>query len=680
MWHSRRVTAERLLTERGLRVSQGPADRVAYAADLWPRRLIERRAGQREPGPQAIVWPKSAEEVSTVLEVARSEGVPVVPYGAGSGVCGGITPDRRTWVVDLKAMNDWRIDPEGPVLDAGPGVVGITLEDALLRRGFTVGHFPSSILCSTVGGWVAARGAGQCSGRYGKIEDMVVSLDAILGSGQALTAKRRLTGPDLVPLFVGSEGTVGVLTRVRLRLHPAPSERAFAAFTFPNIALGWEAMRAIFQAGLRPSVSRLYDPLDSLMLRQGRVHKADESAAAAAPSVAASHAAAGASRPSPKARLLRALLGAPRVANAAIALTDLAMRGASTLVLVFEGAPEEVTADAARARALCSGLRGRDLGEGPARRWLEHRYSVSYRQAPIFRMGAFSDTMEVAAPWSRLAGLYDAVRRHLGKRVVVMAHLSHAYPDGCSIYFTFAGATKSDAEALALYDDIWRTALEVVVAAGGTISHHHGVGRSKSARLGDELGHGVEVVRGLLRAWDPEGIMNPGNLVPPVASAEAVIAPPALGLDRVSRLATLDGAVSVARAERELLREGLSLGLAGAAPETSVDAWIAHGMPGKPEHWADPVGQVAAGFSARLASGEALVVRPAPRRAVGPDLFALFRAGQGAAGTITTATLPVVPRDGAAARALPFSGERDPALSEAERAAWQSALASTAAR
>jgi alkyldihydroxyacetonephosphate synthase len=167
-------------------------------------------------------------------------------------------------------------------------------------------------------------------------------------------------------------------------------------------------------------------------------------------------------------------------------------------------------------------MRGKDEGEGPARRWLRHRYAVSYRQAPVFAAGAFADTMEVSATWANLPGLYDGVRRALGRHVFVMAHMSHAYPDGCCIYFSFAGSARPGAgssewerASVDTYDRAWTAALDAAIAAGGALAHHHGVGRSKAPRLGAELGVGVDVVRKLKRALDPYGILNPGNLLPP---------------------------------------------------------------------------------------------------------------------------------------------------------------------
>jgi alkyldihydroxyacetonephosphate synthase len=199
--------------------------------------------------------------------------------------------------------------------------------------------------------------------------------------------------------------------------------------------------------------------------------------------------------------------------------------GGSLLVVIFEGEGDGPAHDAEAMRALFAtgGLSAKYEGEGPARNWLLHRYSVSYRQAPVFAAGLFSDTMEVAAPWSKLGALYDGVRRALGEHVFVMAHLSHAYPDGCCIYFSFAGTAGAaeagregwDARCETTYDRAWRAALSAAVDAGGTLAHHHGAGRSKAPRLLAELGDtGIDTVKALMRAFDPKGILNPGNLMP----------------------------------------------------------------------------------------------------------------------------------------------------------------------
>ena len=508
-----------------LRASADGADRVAYARDLWPRHHLAVRAGNvAEHKPGAIVWPETTADVARLARWAHDTGTPLVPFGAGSGVCAGVLPSEDVVVVDLKRMTAWRrFDPGAPALDVEAGHMGVPLEARLNREGFTLGHFPSSILCSTFGGWIAARSAGQCSGMYGKIEDMVAELECVTGTGEVVTLRRRTSGPNLVPLVIGSEGTLAIITSAVVRLHPAPTSRGFVAWSFPTTEEGWEAMRLLFQSGFRPAVSRLYDPFDAMLAKMGGVkaEKNDRDAAS------------GRSRaPGMGAAALRTILRRPEMMNDVLHSTagGKAMGGAM-LLLVFEGCGEKPVRDAEDARRMIEGAtRAKYEGEGPAQKWLKHRYSVSYRQAPVFASGAFSDTMEVATTWSRLGALYDGVRRALGEHVFVMAHFSHAYPDGCCIYFSFAGsaapgADKSgdwDAACEATYDRAWRAALAAAVDAGATIAHHHGVGRSKAPRMGDELGVGVDVVRALQRAFDPRGILNPGNLLPSSASGRVV--------------------------------------------------------------------------------------------------------------------------------------------------------------
>lgn len=641
-----------------LLVRSDDADRVAYARDLWPRHHLAVRAGDvAAHRPAAIAWPTSTEQVADVVRWAHETGTPIVPFGAGSGVCAGILPSKDMIVLDLKRMDRWRaFDPEGDVLDVEAGHMGLPLEEDLNRKGRTLGHFPSSILCSTVGGWVAARSAGQCSGRYGKIEDMVLALECVTGTGKIVTLRHRAHGPSLVPLVVGSEGTLGVVTSATLRLHPAPRARVFSSFSFPSTKHGWEAMRAMFQAGLRPAVARLYDPFDAMLARRGSVKKGGVDSAP----------------PGFGALAARTLLRKPGLINELLesAIGDKVL-GGSLLVLVFEGGDETAAAnDAARARGIAAAMRGSDEGEGPARRWFEHRYAVSYRQAPVFAAGLFSDTMEVAAPWSKLEGLYDNVRRALGKHVFVMAHLSHAYPDGCCIYFSFVGTGGAprgareedatwDARCEATYDRAWKSALDAVVASGGTIAHHHGVGRSKAPKLRDELGEGgVATVEALMRAFDPKGILNPGSLrsdapvVPRRSSGrDDASATTSVAIDESSLLVRARGDVPLDDVERALARRGLTLNVArGGDPPLTVGAWLAGGARGAATALEDPADHLVAGIAATLESGRTMVVPPAPRRAAGPDLTALVVGAAGRFATVDHVWLRAHREDAAAVR------------------------------
>ncbi len=643
----------------GVPSSSDEVDRTAYARDLWPRHHVEVRGGNvGRHKPDGIVWPRTVEEVVEVVARCAAEGRPVVPFGAGSGVCGGILPDARTVILDLKRMTTVRrLDPEVPSVEVEAGALGIRFEEDLQARGLTLGHFPSSILCSTVGGWVAARSAGQCSGLYGKIEDMVVSLECVVGRGEVVRLKRRVDGPDLTPLVVGSEGILGVVTSAELRLHPKATTMTFAAYAFPTVEAGWEAMRDLFQAGLRPAVCRLYDAFDSFMARRGSVKRGGARRSASSAMRGARDVA------------QRLVLRAPSVMNWVVDAVGERAFGGAMLVLVLEGSADDQAADLPKLRGIAARHRGKDLGEGPARKWHAHRYSVSYRQAPVFMSGAFSDTMEVAAPWSRLAELYDGVRKAMGRHVFVMAHLSHAYPDGCSIYFTFAGSAATEEETLRVYDRTWTAALQAAVEAGGTVSHHHGVGRSKAPRLGAELGLGVEIVRALGRVFDPAGIFNPGNLLPAEspqrpshdASLPRVEAP---SFDEASLLVWANGETKLSDLEALARARGLTLGWEVA--DEPVAQFLSRGAPGAPDPYEDPVDQLVAGFTAKLASGDELVVRPCPRRAVGPDLFSLFLGQEARVGQVSSAHLRLH-RTGLRARKLTCAVPRRPGLSAPER-------------
>lgn len=643
-------------------VSTALPDRLAGSRDLWQRNLIETQHGSGVTGelPLGVARPETPEDVHGLVDVARREGLPLVPFGAGSGVCGAILPDRRTLVVDTKRLRS--VERRGDTLVVGPGALGILLEESLERRSLTLGHFPSSILCSTVGGWVAARGAGQCSGRYGKIEDMLLGADGVLGTGETVRFRRRTAGLDLLPLLVGSEGTLGILTSLDLRLLAAPAARAFRAYELPELDAGVAALRRIYQSGLRPAVARLYDPLDSALLRQR-------------PRVSGAPSPDGPLEPNRHTGIL-SLLGAASVLNGAVELLERTLLRASKLVLVFEGLPGEVDEDAEAASRIVRELDGASLGEAHARTWFERRYAVSWEQSRVFRHDSWSDTLEVAAPWSRLTGLYHAMRHAVGRHALVMAHFSHAYPDGCSIYFTFLARSREGA-GVALHRSVWRDALAAALEAGGTVSHHHGIGRVRAEALAGELGHGgLTVLRALKRAWDPDGILCPGSPLgdPPRDVATEPVPDATYALDVESGLVRAPGEMPLAEVERRLAAEGRTLALTPAGSGT-VDEHVARGLPGtRPAH-EDPVAQRLAGFGATLPNGEVLRLRVAPRRATGPDASALFLGAGGRVGRLRYAVLPALPRDAGRARALPFEGATSPPVSPEEDAAFERILA-----
>jgi alkyldihydroxyacetonephosphate synthase len=499
-----------------LRVSTKATDRSAYARDMWPRLLLGIREGKAAGHPpDVVVWPETVDEVAEIVRVCRRLHVPIVPYGAGSGVAGGAVPIHGGVTIDLKRLDRVRgLDDKDGVVDVEAGINGERFERDLERRGWTLGHFPSSIYCSTVGGWLAARSAGQMSTKYGKIEDMVAGMTVVTGRGDTIHTGRlgrAAAGPDWTQLLVGSEGTLGIITSARLRVRPQPETRILRGFEFGRIASGLEGIRRVLQRGLRPAVVRLYDEFDSFMaLRKSSPNHKEQ----AIPEMFDALEEHGPSRKKKMQRgALSAALARPKAMNRAVELASRTLWRRGTLLIVgVEGARLRAEAEARLVFGELERAGGKDLGEEPGLHWYQKRYAVSYRMPKMFEAGAFVDTMEVASTWERLLDMYDGVRHAIGRHAFVMAHFSHAYPEGCSIYFTFAGRAESRAAAEARYDAIWREGLAAATRAGGTISHHHGVGLMKGPHMAEEHRESFAIYEALRATFDPDGILNPGKM------------------------------------------------------------------------------------------------------------------------------------------------------------------------
>ncbi|MBI1909985.1 MAG: FAD-binding oxidoreductase [Deltaproteobacteria bacterium] len=508
-----------------------PANKRLYSRDMMARGLLLWRAGKGENQPDSVVWPASATEVSEIVKLAGASGTPIVPFGGGSGVSGGAVPVKGGIVVDLKRLNHLlAVDTENNLCLAESGILGEHLERGLNERGYSLGHFPASIGISTLGGFIACRSAGQFSSKYGKIEDMVCGLEVVLADGQIITTggegrapgraervstagrnprqdpSRLLDLPpssDLTPLFLGAEGTLGIVTKALLKIHPLPEIALYRGFRFKNVASALEGMRGLMQMGLRPSVLRLYDPLDSLLLKWGYDSE-------------------GKNRGVLKetlSRIISTLEGGLKkkgisqiLKHPALFQKFLSLIPEQVLLITgFEGERGIAEKEEKKALPLLKRSGGVDLGRRPGEHWRKHRYSVSFKQIGIFQDGAFADTIEVAATWDRLLPLYESVREALGEKVLVLAHFSHAYHDGASIYFTIVGAAGRE-EEVALYDEVWDRAMKTTLAQGGTISHHHGIGLLKAKYMEEELGSLMNLFRKIKKKLDPQGILNPGKL------------------------------------------------------------------------------------------------------------------------------------------------------------------------
>jgi alkyldihydroxyacetonephosphate synthase len=472
------------------RVSTKELDRLAYARDSWSLTTLWARQGRVPLPPDAIVWPGTDDDVSKVIRLARERRLAVIPFGAGSGLCGGTVASAGGIVLDLKRFDFvGPVDPQRRCVEVGAGVLGETLERRLEARGWTLGHAPSSIAMSTVGGWLATRSAGHLSGRYGKIEDMVLSVSGVFGTGERFqTPERPFRGPDFAQLIMGSEGTLCAFTSARLRVHPRPEARVFRAFDFSSVERGLEAMRRVFREGLRPAVAQLADPFATAF---------------------------DALQPGSKVSFLRGLLNSvPARALAWPRLLRSVGRLATKcrLAVMFEGEAKHAEAEDRAAAACCLSMGAADLGENQGRLWYRHRNDSNFRQARVTEAGASFDRMDVAAPWHRVLDVYQRVLATAGTFVLVLCHFSHASADGCALEFTFIGEGGSRSTTDTRSEQLWRAALGAATSAGANVSHHHGIGLQKSRAYQESLGEGRHALSTLKRLLDPDGIMNPGKL------------------------------------------------------------------------------------------------------------------------------------------------------------------------
>ena len=429
--------------------------------DWWPLALHWSLQGEVPARAAVVARPATTSQVADVVRICADGQVPLTVAGGRSGVCGASVPVHGgvlADLTDLAGIGD--VDAASGIVEVLAGTFGPDLETELQQRhGLSVGHFPQSFDLATVGGWVACRGAGQYSTRYGKIEDLVAGLEVVLADGTVVRtggAPAAAVGPDLTQLFVGSEGTLGVITRVWLRAHPLPATEQRAAYAFSTFADGIEACRTVLRRGATPAVLRLYDEIET-----ARSHHGD---------------------------------------------------GTQSLLLVLdEGDPAIVEATMAVVADACTG--GAPASADLVGGWLEHRNDTSALQELTYK-GFVIDTMEIAAPWVRLAELFEAVRAALltvPHALVASCHLSHSYSDGACLYFTFAAAPPAD-EIEATYVALWDAGQRAVLAHGGNLSHHHGVGINRARFVGEALGPSRRVLAAVKSALDPLGILNPGKL------------------------------------------------------------------------------------------------------------------------------------------------------------------------
>ena len=450
--------------------------------------LLRMRAGDGTDSPDAVVRPGSHEEVQAVVDWAVRRHVALVPFGGGTSVVGGLAARRDGFagVVSLDLVRLDRlveVDEESMTAVLEAGLRGPHAESLLGKRGLTLGHFPQSFEYATVGGFAATRSSGQSSAGYGRFDDMVAGVTVATPQGTLDLGRAPATaaGPDLRQLVLGSEGAFGVITRVRVRVRRVPGMKRYDAWRFASFAEGCTAMRTLAQSQLLPTVLRLSDETETMvnLASPGEV-------------------------------------GAASPEGATEGATDGATDGGCLMVVGHEGTPEVVEARRAAASAVLTRLGGTELGEAPGRAWAEGRFRGPYLRDSLLDAGVLVETLETATFWSNLGHLRARVTEVLTaslENALVLCHVSHVYETGASLYFTVAAKEADDPV------DQWlaakAAASDAIVAAGGSITHHHAIGRDHQPWLAAEIGEvGVEVLRAVKDRLDPTGVLNPGVLVP----------------------------------------------------------------------------------------------------------------------------------------------------------------------
>lgn len=499
-----RLTAAQLQTLQSLldpwQIKQDKRERLFHARGRSLPDLLDLRSGQLQQAvPDVVIYPRTAQQIQALLAFAANHQLAVVPFGGGSSVVGGVhalcSPHHQGILcLDLSLMNHvLNIDDISLTVTAEAGIYGPELEEQLASQGYTLGHTPQSFEFSTLGGWIATRGAGDRSNRYGKIEDMLVSARVITPRGEwrlpAFPASA--AGPDLRQLLAGSEGTLGIITEATLKIHPTPPAREARGFLFRNFLSGVEAIRKLVQKGIPTAMIRLSDEAETQFLFRFRPQNGPSSLPV---------------------RLLKKWL-------------DWQGYGSSPALLLIsqEGEVAEIKAWVRQVSALLTQAEGFPLGAKAAVNWQKSRYTTPYLRDTLLDHGIGVETLETATEWRFLPRLYEALRhtlqtamdqtvRTLGARGFVMAHISHCYPDGASLYFTFAFPLLAGQEK-AQYQAIKSAACETIVREGATLSHHHGIGREHLRWLGAEKGSlGLQLLQNLRQTLDPSGILNPGKL------------------------------------------------------------------------------------------------------------------------------------------------------------------------
>ena len=434
-----------------------------YSYDAWPIAEKWKQQGKQPHSPDVIVRPTNTAVLCRIVKWANAQDIPITPRGAGSGVTGAALSTRGGIMLDMTAMDrTLMLDETNLLVKVQAGKMGHILEHELNARGYTLNHSPQSLDRSSVGGWVATRAMGQFSSRWGGIEDLALAFSVVLPTGELIETKsapRAAIGPDLRHIFMGSEGTMGIVTDITLKIFPVAEYRRFEALAFTSLEAGVSSMGKIMRQGLRPFLVRFYDE--------------DE----------ARH-----------------------------AMQDSQYLGC-VMFLGFEGIQSVAEAEYAASLDICGQEGGQVIGAAPVTRWMDRRFDFSTIENVLATPGGVAETIEVAHFWDSILETYHALKQALDPLAEeVLGHFSHVYPQGTSLYIILLGQAQNDADAETRIMQIWDTAMRICLEKGAAISHHHGVGLARQSYVRDDLSSSALVLDRVKAAMDPSGIMNPGKL------------------------------------------------------------------------------------------------------------------------------------------------------------------------
>ncbi|MFW9922422.1 MAG: FAD-binding oxidoreductase [Candidatus Thorarchaeota archaeon] len=446
-------------------VSDKEIDLFAYSKDLtliYNKWALE---GKITAKADFIVWPETIEQISELMKLANQLEIPIIPFGEGSGVVGGILPVYGGIIVDMKKFDKIiEINDLNLTATIQTGKNGMNIERELNNQGYTLGHIPQSVYTSSLGGYIAHKAAGQFSTKYGKIEDMIISLEAVLPTGEIINTKaapRNSVGPQVDKLLIGSEGTLAIITQATLRIWPIHEKQILLSYAFQSIEDSLNSVREVLRNQAYPAVVRIYDQEETErhFFEEKKAHKK------------------------------------------------------CMTIFVCEGNTVVVNSEVEIIHQKCQLYNGINCGEEPVKHWFETRFKVT-ETSKYIPVGAILDTIEVSVMWENASNLYHNVTKAVKKipgTVISSGHASHFYPQGVCFYFTFAGVPikSSDKE---YWKKMWDTCIKTTIENGGSIAHHHGIGINRAKWMKQEWGGALPVLKKIKQTLDPKNILNPGKL------------------------------------------------------------------------------------------------------------------------------------------------------------------------